>query len=184
MLYWAWMFYKKHASWNFPFDKIEMMEKFPVTPIFCYHCSEGQISFRNRCSWEDKHSWGYSALHLRRTRFAVLQLSPRRSRVPGTRNYSAWQPSEVNELRLSFKITFFIVKSINALCTSILSRTRDAAQQHYPKRAKLAASLSYQHCFLFPPADTDFPLFPGLWVLEILKRSRDVPSRKKPPCSF
>lgn len=50
MLYWAWMFYKKYASWNIPFDKIEMMDKFPVNPIFCYHCSERKISFRNCCS--------------------------------------------------------------------------------------------------------------------------------------
>lgn len=185
MLYWAWMFYKKHASWNIPFEKIEMMDKFPVTPIFCYHCSEGQISSRNCCSCEDSYNILVAAcLRLRRTRFATLQFPPSRSRVPETRNYSAWQPAEVNELRQSFKITFFFVKSINALCTSILSCTKDAAQHHHPRRAKLASLLSYNHCFLFPTTDTDFPLFSGLWVTENLKRSRDVPSRKKTPCSF
>lgn len=109
MLYWAWMFYKKHTSWNIPFDKIEMMDKFTVTPIFCYHCSEGQISSRNCCSCEDSYNVLVAAcLRLRRTRFATLQFPPRRSRVPETRNYSAWQPVEVNELRQSFKITFFL----------------------------------------------------------------------------
>lgn len=118
--------------------------------------------------------------------FAILQSLPKRSRVPGTRNYPACQSAEANEPKRSFKTTQFTVNSTNAPYTFILPHTRDAAQLYYPRRAKLASSPSYSHfhCFFVSPNRHRFPTLP--WVMSAVssEEAEMQPSSKKKSVLF